>query len=100
MEAIYHRIPSQAELDDTGFTAADYEIDPVDLWPENETAINLFTSISTQWITSMSGHVGLNYLVLFARMDRMKLSDQEYEWLFDDVRVIEAEALKIINKKD
>lgn len=48
----------------------------------------------------MSGYVGLNYLVLFARMDRMKLSEQEYEWLFDDVRVIEAEALKIINKKD
>ena len=48
----------------------------------------------------MSEYVGLNYLVLFARMDRLKLSDQEYEWLFDDVRVIEAEALKIINKKD
>lgn len=48
----------------------------------------------------MSGYVGLNYLVLFARMDRMTLSEQEYEWLFDDVRVIEAEALRIINKKD
>lgn len=48
----------------------------------------------------MSGYTGLDYNVLFARMDRMKLSDQEYEWLFDDVRVIEAEALKIINKKD
>ena len=48
----------------------------------------------------MSGYTGLDYNVLFARMDRMQLPDQEYEWLFDDVRVIEAEALKIINKKD
>lgn len=72
----------------------------MDLWPENDAAINLFSSISTQWRTGMSGHTGLDYNVLFARMDRMKLSDQDYDWLFEDVRVIEAEALTIINKKD
>lgn len=100
MAALYHRIPSQAELEDSGFTAADYEIDPVDQWPENDAAMNLFCSISTQWRTGMNGHTGLDYNVLFTRMDRMKLPEREYDWLFDDVRVIEAEALSIINKKD
>lgn len=98
--AIYHRIPDQEELDKTGFCASDYEIDPVDLWPENEAAINLFSSISTQWRTGANGHTGLDYNVLFRLMDRMKLSDQSNAWLFDDIRVIEAEALNILHKKD
>lgn len=100
MAALYHRIPSQQELETSGFTAADYEIEPVDQWPENDAAMNLFSSISTQWRTSMNGYTGLDYNVLFARMDRMHLADREYEWLFEDVRVIEAEALSILNKRD
>ena len=71
-----------------------------EVWPDNMPAINLFLTLSTQWRGLGMGPSGLDYNVLFARMDRMKLPDQEYEWMFDDVRVIEAEALKIINKKD
>ena len=64
-------------------------------------AINLFSTISTQWrMGGMGGPTGLDYNVLFACMGRMKLDDQDYEWLFDDIRVIEAEALTAINRKD
>ena len=70
------------------------------IWPENMPAIALFTSISTQWRTGMNGPTGLDYNVLFARMERMKLSDQDYEWLFDDIRVIESAALTAMNQKD
>lgn len=70
------------------------------IWPENMPAISLFTTLSTQWRTGMNGPTGLDYTVLFARMDRMKLPDQEYEWLFDDIRVIEPAALTAMNKKD
>jgi len=81
---------------------ADYEDEePSEIWPENMPAINLFSSISTQWRTGgMGGTSGIDYNVLFHRIDRMSLPDQDYEWLFDDVRVIESEALSIINKKD
>lgn len=72
----------------------------LEIWPENKPAIDLFISLSTQWRIGMNGSTGLDYNVLFTRMDRMKLSDQDYDWLFDDIRVIEAEALKTINKKD
>lgn len=71
-----------------------------EVWPENMPAINLFSSISSQWRVGMSGPSGLDYNVLFNRMDRMKLPDQDYEWMFDDIRVIESEALSIIRKKD
>ena len=48
----------------------------------------------------MSGPTGLDYNVLFTRMERMKLDDQRHERLFQDIRVIESEALKILNTKD
>jgi hypothetical protein len=63
-------------------------------------AINLFSQLSTQWRTGMNGPTGLDYNVLFVCLDRLKLPDQDREWLFDDIRVIEAEALQIIHRKD
>lgn len=80
--------------------AALHEAREYQVWPENMVAINLFSSISTQWRSLGSGPSGLDYNVLFHRLDRMKLSEQDYGWLFDDVRVIESEALSIITKKD
>lgn len=47
-----------------------------------------------------SGPTGLDYNVLFARMNRMNLTDDQYESLFQDVRVIESEALSTINNRD
>lgn len=70
------------------------------LWPENEEAINLFCSISTQWRIGMAGPTGLDYNVLFARMGRMALTDEAHERLFQDIRVVESEALTIINTRD
>lgn len=47
----------------------------------------------------MSGPTGLDYNVVFARLERMRLSETDYEQLFEDLRVIESEALTILNKK-
>jgi hypothetical protein len=48
----------------------------------------------------MGGPTGIDYNVVFHRLDRLNLTDAEYEQLFEDVRVIESEALAILNKKD
>ena len=100
MRAFYERIPTAAELEGTGFIPEDYEADDFELWPENMRAINLFTVLQTQLRTGGMGPTGFDYTVYFHRMDRMKLTEQEYEWLFDDIRTIEAEALTAMNKKD
>lgn len=98
---MYARTPTEKELAGTGFVPADYETGEFEVWPENMPAINLFSTISTQWrMGGMGGASGLDYNVLFARMDRLKLSEQDYEWMFDDIRAIEAEALSNINRKD
>ncbi len=98
--ALYATPASEAELNAFGFRPEDYDHEVIEIWPENHQAINLFTSISTQWRVGAGGPTGLDYNVLFTRMARMGLSDEQYEQLFDDIRVIESEALSILNKKD
>jgi hypothetical protein len=100
VQAFYSRIPTEEELRGTGFTPADYEQEDFEVWPENERAIRLFLAIKTQWRTGVNGPTGLDYNVLFSAMDRMKLSDQDYESMFLDMRVIESAALVEIQKKD
>lgn len=48
----------------------------------------------------MGGPVGLDYNVLFYRLDRMNLSESEHDQLFADVQVVEAVALGILNRKE
>ena len=46
-----------------------------------------------------SGPVGLDYNVLFHKLDRMKLDHEEYERIEKSVRVMEDEALTVIWKR-
>lgn len=48
----------------------------------------------TQWRVAFEGKTGLDYNVLFRFMDRMGLSDAEYDEMLDDVRTFEFEALE------
>lgn len=47
----------------------------------------------------MNGPTGLDYNVLFHKMDRLGLEPEEYERLEADVRVMEFAALAVMNKK-
>jgi hypothetical protein len=87
-------------LDALGLTPDDYGGPAFEMWPETEQVIRLYSSISTQWRMGFSGPIGLDYSVLFARMDRMRLSADEYEYLFQDIRVVESEALAAMNKRE
>lgn len=101
MKAYFVRIPTEKELEGTGFIRSDYEGEEFEVWPENWLPIRLFITLQTQVIPGGgSGVIGFNYIPYFNRMDRMKLSEQEYEWLFNDIRAIESVALSEMNKKD
>lgn len=50
--------------------------------------------MDSQWRIGMSGPTGLDYCALFMRMERLHLSDDEWEHRFADLRAIEAAALK------
>jgi ribosomal protein S18 acetylase RimI-like enzyme len=83
----------------SGFAPEDYADDFLDVWPDNWPAIQLFRDIGNQWRSGMGGPFALDYGVLFHRMDRMKLSEDDHEQMFYDIKVIEAAVLPVINKK-
>ena len=82
-----------------GLTLEEASGPPVVVWPDNWAAVQLFSSIATQWRVGMSGATGLDYNPLFHRMDRMSLASTSYETLFEEIQTIEDEALKAMNTK-
>jgi len=42
-------MPSPEEMAASGFCADDFEADPVELWPENARAWQVFADMSGQW---------------------------------------------------
>ena len=81
-----------------GFVPADFETEPVEVWPENWPAWSLFCEVSGQWRQAMAGPTALDYTPLFHRMDRLGLSPDEWDARFADIRHIEAAALQQMRK--
>lgn len=69
------------------------------MWPENWQAFRLLCDLQTQWRGAGSGIVGLDYNVMFRKMDRMGLTPEQYDCLEADMRAMEAAALVAINEK-
>lgn len=91
-------MPSPEEMAAGGFTPEDFEGDPVEVWPENAQAWQVFVEMSGQWRQSFNGPTALDYTALFARMDRLQLDAPAWEDLFADVRVLEAQALRTMKE--
>lgn len=84
-----------------GLTLEDLAADPVEIWPENVRAFELFHSLRKQWILApMGGPIGLNFLVAYNRMDRMELTPEEYNQLDEDLQVMEDAALEAMRSKE
>lgn len=80
-----------------GFLPEDYPDE--EAWPENWPACRLFLELCGQWrMASMGGPVAIDYGPLFARMERMRLSDDDWEDLFQSFREIESAALDQIRE--
>jgi hypothetical protein len=77
-------------------TRADLDCDTVEVWPENWQAFRLLVDVRTQW---RGAGLGLDYNVLFRKMDRMGLSAAEYDDFEDDIRVMEVEAMAAMREK-
>jgi len=72
---------------------------PVEIWPDSERAVSLFIELCTQWRIGPNGPVGLDYNVLFHKIDRMNLKRKDYDLLESQVRTMEDEALNVIWKR-
>lgn len=83
------------------FTAADYGLDAVEVWPENWQAWVLFCQVSTQWRMRMQSFMGgsvstpsgLDYGAIYPLLDRIASSNEEWLELFEDIQLLERTAL-------
>lgn len=84
-----------------GYSPEDFG-DEFEVWPENHTVFLLFQRMENQWnwIAGMGGaaRIGLNLPVVPVLTARMRLSDEEYGDLLDDLQAMESAALKAMNE--
>jgi hypothetical protein len=78
----------------------DYDTDVIEVWPENWRSFRLLCDIQTQWRGAGSGIIGLDYNVLYRKMDRMALSPEQYDEIEADIRVMEYAAMAAMREKD
>lgn len=96
---MYERIPTQQEMEESGFAPEDFVSDPVEIYPDNEVVHRLFAKMDTQWRVGMNGPTGLDYHFALHKMDRMGLDPEAYEQIESDLRTMEIAALNEMRKK-
>jgi hypothetical protein len=83
-----------------GLTEDDYvDESVVEVWQDNWDAILLFDALGSQWRVGSAGPYGLDYNVLYHKMDRMNLTPERYDELEEEIRILEAGALEEMRKE-
>lgn len=72
------------------------------VWQENWIAVMLFRNLGTQWnvVAGMGGafYTGLKYEVVEGQMRRLRIPQKKWPDYWDDLYVMEAAALPLLNK--
>lgn len=96
---MFYALPTPQQAAAAGFEVSDYELDPVEVWPEEWPIFKLFERVCTQWLVGPSGPAALNLLAVYPLLDRMHPNAPD-SWMdaLDDVREMAAAALAQIQK--
>ncbi len=65
------------------------------LWQDNVASFEIFVALQTQWRIGMGGPTGLDYAAVPVVMELQQVAPDDRRRIFDDVRVMEAEALRV-----
>lgn len=76
---------------------AEWTDDEVEVWPENIETVEVFLACRTQWRRdAMNGALlGLRYADVAATLDMLAVGERKE--VFEGIRVMEAEALEVLN---
>lgn len=66
----------------------------------NQSAFEVFERVTSQWRVAFGGFVGLDYNVVFSLFDMLSIAADQRLAVLDDVRVMEKEALSILNESN
>lgn len=81
-----------------GLLAPDLPERSIEVWPENEAAVNVFIAMGTQWqVAGMGGITGLRYESLPSVMRFCGVKPAERGTVFHQVRVMESAILEKVN---
>lgn len=90
-------------LDQDAKTEPDEEEDDANflVWPENWDCVRVFQSLGSRWkADGMSGYFyGMERTDIFSTMQMLQIAPTCYSQVLDDFLVMEAEVLKVFNKK-
>jgi hypothetical protein len=67
-----------------------------EVWPDNWPAFKVFEAMSTQWRTGACGATGLDYSTIRCVAGFLGLTRGQVADIFPDIRVMEAEALRVM----
>jgi hypothetical protein len=73
---------------------------PVEVWPDNWTAVQTFIAMSTQWRVGMAGATGLDYGVLPAVLRLTGVPVKERSQAFEGIRVMEDAVLDMMRSQN
>lgn len=79
-------------------SAADFEEDICEVWPDNWMAVQAFIAMGTQWRIGATGHSGLEYQSLPFVLRMNGAPRAEWPELFSQIRVLERVALEELSK--
>lgn len=104
MRALYSSVktkPDAAALAVFGLTPEDFPDldDTVEVWPDNEPAVRLYCAMQSQWRVGFAGPTGLDYAALPAVLSLLQIPPEQHPDTFDCLRVMEAEALAVMETK-
>lgn len=73
---------------------------PVEVWPDNSDALNVFVAMATQWRSGFGGATGLDYACLPAVFDLLSITKKTRADVFNDLRVMEDAALECMREQE
>jgi hypothetical protein len=82
-----------------GLTVEEASGPPVEVWPDNSDAVNVFIASGTQWRSGPAGLTGLDYGVLPTVMRMVGVPRPKWPDVFDGIRTMEDAALERMRRK-
>ena len=95
---MYEKPPSDEELASLGLLKEDVEPAAIDVWQENQLALDAFLLMGSQWRVGMNGATGLDYCALPFVFKTLGVKKNKWGEILDDIRIMENTALSEMRK--
>lgn len=73
--------------------------DEFEVFPDNWTALSVFTDLATQWRVGFGGPTGLDYTAIEPVLRLRRVKRNQWAQTFDDLQVMETEVLKVFKEQ-